>query len=85
MAIIKLKPAVTETRLDVWRRHLEAAHGVISHAAKAAGISIQHGVRLTKKYDFNAWAADLRLKAGGRKRGRQWGIVESRSSAKTEK
>ena len=61
-----------EVQLAAWKRALVKADGLIEAAAKIVGISRSTGTRLNKKYDLGAFAAKLRLKAGGAARGRQW-------------
>jgi hypothetical protein len=43
---------------------LEAAHGNITCAARAVGLSRQHATKLVRRYELVAFAAGLRLQCG---------------------
>ncbi len=53
-----------------WQAALEAAHGNITRAAAATGISKRHAMWLTRELGLTEHAAQLRQAATGRSTGR---------------
>lgn len=53
-----------EVRQSTWVQALDQAHGSITRAAKAIGISRVHGARLTKAYGLTDYARELRRASG---------------------
>jgi hypothetical protein len=60
-------------RAEVWREAIQRHEGNISSASREFRFSRQRGFALTKAHGLTEMAAGLRLKHGGKRRGRPRG------------
>jgi hypothetical protein len=65
--------AAHDLQKEALRSALVEAAGNVTHAAKAAGLSLAHCKRLLDRYELRAFASDLRREAGKNVLGRPAG------------